>query len=118
MDNKTNVTAYRNPPMKAYKLFRIRKDGSIGSLFINRKARLSIGKWLVAKKGFLTPGFAYRPFYHCSHKPIAPHLSKKGRKWYAVEMVGFNEMKRPKNQGGMWYLAKKIRIIAEHKRQK
>ncbi len=32
--------------MKAYKLFRITKDGEIASLFINRKARYPTGVWL------------------------------------------------------------------------
>jgi hypothetical protein len=102
--------------MKAYKLLRVRKDGTIGSLFINRKMRIPIGKWLVAEKGFFTKGFAYRPFYHCSAMPIAPHLSKKKRKWYIVEMKCAKEMKRPKSQGGLWYLAEKIRIVCEYKK--
>lgn len=34
--------------MITYKLFRQRKDGTLGSLFINRKARLPEGVWLQA----------------------------------------------------------------------
>jgi hypothetical protein len=93
-----------------YKLFRVRKDGTIGSLFINRKDKLPLNKWLKAKN-HPTKGFAERPFWHCTSKPKAPHLSMKGRKWYRVEIKSYTELKRPKNQGGIWYLAKQIRIL-------
>jgi hypothetical protein len=98
--------------MKAYKLLRKRKDGSIGPLFINRKARLQHGDWLPAES-HPTKGFAYRPFWHCTSKPIAPHLSVKDRVWCLVEIEDFVEMERPKSQGGRWYLANRMKIIKE-----
>lgn len=35
----------------------------------------------------------------------------KGRAWFKVEMEDFEKFNRPKSQGGLWYLAKKIKII-------
>jgi len=96
--------------MIAYKLFKERKDGSIGSLFINKKEILPLNKWIIAKK-FPTKGYKFRPFFHCTNLPIAPHLSKKGRRWYKVEMKQFSIMNRPISQGGIWYLAKKIKVL-------
>ena len=96
--------------MIAYKLFRVLKDDSISSLFINKKRRLPINIWLEAES-FPTKGFAVRPYWHCTSNPIAPHLSMKGRAWFKVEMEDFEEFNRPKAQGGLWYLAKKIKII-------
>jgi hypothetical protein len=97
--------------MKAYKLFRVRKDGSIGSLFINARRKLPIGKWMWAED-YPTNGFAHRPGWHATAKPEAPHLSMKGRKWFEVEMKYATEHERPASQGGMWYLAKRIKIVA------
>lgn len=96
--------------MITYKLFRVRKDGSIGSLFINRRARLPLNKWLTAEV-YPTKGFALRPGWHCTAKPEAPHLSEKDRAWFKVEIKNFTEEHRPESQGGLWYLAKKMRII-------
>lgn len=96
--------------MKAYKLFRVRKDNSLGSLFINKKQKLTIGKWLPAE-AHLTKGFAFRPGWHCTTKPYAPHLSKKSRIWCEVEIKNYKTIKRPASQGGQWYLANKIKII-------
>lgn len=94
----------------AYKLFRVRKNGTIGSLFINRKAILPIGEWLEAKP-YKTKGFAFRPVWHCTKKPNAPHLGMEGRAWYKVEIQAYTEHIRPKNQGGMWYLAHRMKIL-------
>lgn len=96
--------------MIAYKLFRVLKDGSISSLFINKRRRLPINTWLEAES-FPTKGFAIRPYWHCTNTPIAPHLSMKDRAWFKIEMLDFKEFNRPKSQGGLWYLAKKIKII-------
>ena len=93
-----------------YKLFRLRKDGTLGSLFINRRAVLPIGKWM-KNECHPTKGFALRPYWHITSQPNAPHLSMKGRVWMRVEMRKFIEQKRPANQGGLWYLAEWIRII-------
>lgn len=96
--------------MIAYKLFRELKDGSISSLFINKKERYQLNTWLEAKT-YPTKGFAVRPYWHCTGNPVAPHLSMKGRAWYEIEMKNYTEYRRPNNQGGMWYLANEIKIL-------
>lgn len=96
--------------MKAYKLFTEHKNGTISSLFINKRKRLPFDVWMEAEC-FPTKGFAIRPFWHCTSNPVAPHLSTNGRVWCEVEMDGYEEFQRPKNQGGLWYLAKKIKIV-------
>jgi hypothetical protein len=96
----------------AYKLVRKMSDGKLASLFINRKSRLPLNKWLVAGS-YRTKGFAYRPGWHCTLKPIAPHLSTEGRVWVKVEITGLTYYDRPESQGGTWILAKKMRIIEE-----
>lgn len=94
----------------AYKLFRRLKSGEITSLFINKTERLKIGEWLEAQS-YPTEGYKLRPFWHCTEKPVAPHLTEKGRVWLKVEMQDFTEFNRPEYQGGKWFLAKKIRIL-------
>ena len=96
--------------MKAYKLFRELKDGQIAPLFINKKQRIPIGEWLDAES-HPTNGYALRPFWHCTSLPFAPHLSEKGRGWYEIEMDNYTEFQRPNNQGGLWFLAGKIKVI-------
>jgi hypothetical protein len=98
--------------MTAYKLFRVLKDGSIASLFINKTARYSFDEWLEAEC-FPTKGYKVRPFWHCTSEPHAPHLSTYGRKWYEVEMEDYTIFERPQSQGGLWFLANKIKIKNE-----
>ena len=101
--------------MIAYKLLKIRKDQSLGPLFINCKQRIPMGKWLPAED-HPTKGFAHRPGWHCTNQPKAPHLSMKNRKWFQVEIKEWTELKRPKNQGGMWFLANYMKIIKSVKK--
>ena len=96
--------------MIAYKLLRVRKDGTLGSLFIDRKKVIEIGVWLKSES-HQTKGYKYRPYFHCTSKPTAPHLSEKGRKWFVVKIDDFMEMERPKSQGGKWFLSKKMKVI-------
>lgn len=98
--------------MKAYKLCRKKKDGTITPLFINKKEPLRFGEWLEAES-HPTKGFKVRPYWHCTSKPIAPHLSKEGRVWIELEIRDFVVMKRPEHQGGIWYLANRIKLIKE-----
>lgn len=96
--------------MVAYKLFRKLKDGSITSLFINKTQKLPLDVWLNAES-YPTKGYALRPFWHCVDKiENVKHLSIKNRVWAEIEMLDYTTMKRPKNQGGIWYLAKQIKI--------
>lgn len=96
--------------MIAYKLCRELKDGSITSLFINNSKQLKFNEWLEAEN-HPTKGYLVRPHWHCTGSPVAPHLKKEGRVWVTVEMEDFTEFVRPATQGGLWYLANKIRII-------
>jgi hypothetical protein len=98
--------------MIAYKLFRVKKSGEITPLFINKKKTLGLNEWLNAEC-HPTKGFKVRPFWHCTSKPEAPHLSTKNRQWFKIEMDEFTEFNRPNSQGGLWYLANKIKIIGE-----
>jgi len=98
--------------MIAYKLFRKRKDGSYGPLFINRKQKLYDDWWYQAED-HKTKGYAHRPGWHCCAEPLAPHLSKKDRVWCVVEIDDYIEHLRPENQGGLWYTADLLKIIKE-----
>lgn len=100
---------------RAYKLFRVRKDGTLGSLFINRKEILPLDSWMIAQS-YPTKGYKLRPFWHCTAQPVAPHLAMTTaggeiRQWYEVEMQNWEEFQRPQSQGGVWYLAGKIRVL-------
>ncbi len=98
--------------MIAYKLFRHYKDGSIHSLFIDKTKNLPLKKWLTAKK-HPTKGFKVRFGWHSLEIPFAPHLSKKNRAWYKIEIKNYTKLTRPKNHGGMWFLAKEMRILGK-----
>ena len=98
--------------MKAYKLFRKRKNGTLGPLFINRKLVVERNKWLKAEP-HKTKGFAFRPGWHCCSKPAAPHLSMKDRAWCEVEIREVKNIQRPESQGGLWYLANKLKLIKQ-----
>lgn len=99
--------------MFAYKLVRKRADGSLGPLFIDARLRIPLGEWLTARHDLRKPGFAYRPGWHCTARPRAPHLSMKGRTWALVEIRDYVEHRRPESQGGLWYLAQDIKFICE-----
>ena len=106
------LTQLMKPNKKAYKLFRLRKNGTLGSLFINRKRIIPIGTWLTAEN-YPTKGYAVRPGWHVTLKPIAPHLTTKGRIWMKVEIKDYKEIQRPESQGGLWLLANKMRVLHE-----
>lgn len=98
--------------MIGYKLFRVRRDGSIGPLFINRNQRIVIGTKLEAED-HKTKGYAHRPGWHVCSTQSAPHLSKAGRKWFKVEISDYQTLTRPASQGGTWYLAKFMTVISQ-----
>lgn len=94
----------------AYKLVRLRRDGTLGPLFINKHQVVPIGRWLKAES-HPTVGFKVRPGWHCTSQPVAPHLSKKGRVWCWVEITHYEEFQRPAAQGGLWYIAGRMRVL-------
>ncbi len=98
--------------MIAYKLVRKMKDGSLSSLFIAKKQRLPVGKWLDSEN-IPTRGFTVRKGWHCTKNPSAPHLSKRDRVWVIVEIREYSPIKKPECQGGIWYLAGKMKILRE-----
>ena len=96
--------------MIAYKLFKVRKNGTIGPLFINARQVIPVGEWLNAE-AHPTKGFAFRPGWHCTLTPNAPHLSEKGRAWFRVEVEDAKQYDRPESQGGTWVLANRLRVL-------
>jgi len=95
--------------MIAYKLLRLRKDGTLGPLFINKSQVIPFGVWLEAED-HPTKGYAHRMGWHCGETPNAPHLSEKGRVWCEVEIEDYYTFKRPKNQGGYWLIAMRMKV--------
>jgi len=92
---------------RVYKLFRLRKDGTLGPLFIDARLRVPVGVELPARD-VPTKGFAHRPGWHSGVMPIAPHLSEKGRVWAECSIpdhADWYEFKRPGNQGGKWIIS-------------
>jgi hypothetical protein len=97
--------------MIGYKLFRRRKNGTLGPLFINRAQVIPVGTWLPAENK-PTKGYAVRPGWHACLRPIAPHLKQGNyRVWARVELEGTTLHERPAAQGGTWVLAQRLRVL-------
>jgi hypothetical protein len=96
--------------VRAYKLFRQRKNGSLGPLFINRRLVIEPGVWMPAEC-HPTKGFAVRPGWHCGWRPLAPHLTDRGRVWCEVEIHDYVKLQRPDHQGGLWLLANYLKLV-------
>lgn len=96
--------------VRGFKLVRLRKDGTYGPLFMNRRQRLEPGKWLPAED-HRTKGFKHRPGWHLTKVPVAPHLSTKDRIWIEVEVKDYQEIQKPVHQGGEWILANWMKVI-------
>jgi len=98
--------------MIAWKLFRQMKDGSIAPIFIDKRLRLTPGVWYEAKL-IPTQGFSPRKGFHVTAQPVAPHLNsqRERRVWKQVEIEDHTELKRPESQGGLWYLANRMRVL-------
>jgi hypothetical protein len=97
--------------IRGWKLLRRRQDGSVGPLFINARLRVPVGKWMKAES-HPTPGYAYRPGWHCTLRRNAPHLRTTGpdRVWCRVSLRGVRTYDRPESQGGTWLLADEMRV--------
>lgn len=96
--------------MIGYKLFRLRRDGSLGPLFINRKQHIIMGV-TYQSECHPTKGFAVRPGWHICSTKSAPHLSKKGRVWCKVKFSEHQEHVRPAAQGGLWFTAQSMTVL-------
>ena len=94
---------------------RKRADGSIGPLFVDRKLRIQSGIWIEARMDIVPKGLATRPGWHVCRSPGVPHLkdnpAKEVREWWVVDIEHYEEINRPESQGGIWYLAKRIKFI-------
>lgn len=100
--------------MKAYKLLRIKKDGKLYPLFIDKTNETPLNVWMDAEC-HPTKGFAVRKGWHCCFKPIAPHLktelaSGEKRVWVECEVEDWESYDRPESQGGAWILAQRMKI--------
>lgn len=103
--------------MRAYKLVRKAKDGTLYPLFIDKGRPYIIGEAREAEF-HPTKGFAPRFGFHCCFKPYAPHLktelaSGQKRVWIECEVDDFQSYNRPESQGGAWILANKLMVIRE-----
>ena len=110
--------------MIAYKLLRVRKDGTLGPLFVERTRVLPVGGYLEARMDIEPKALATRPGWHCTSKPEAPHLKtdpkNEDRQWWKVEIpdvgcedgrVWTQEIHRPEAQGGLWFLTSYMKLI-------
>ena len=95
----------------------MRKDGTLGSLFVGRNIVIPVGEWMIADHSLPHPGLAHRPGFHCCSKKSAPHIKLKlksgeQRVWCLVKIEDFKAHERPESQGGLWYVAEKMKIIS------
>lgn len=100
--------------MKAYKLLRIKNDGKLYPLFINKNTPTPIGVWMQAEC-IPTKGFAVRKGWHCCFQMLAPHLKKvlangEKRVWVECDVEDWESYDRPESQGGAWILVQKMKI--------
>lgn len=97
--------------MEGWKLFRRLKDGQLHPLFINKSMIIKPGVWLPAEDR-RTSGYAHRPGWHATLRPVAPHLRQNGnREWVRVLLRGIKLYDRPESQGGTWVLAQEMMVI-------
>jgi hypothetical protein len=96
--------------MIAYKLVRKLKSGKLTPLFINKSVGIQLNEWYKSEC-HPTKGFKVRQGWHCTSSPNAPHLSERDRVWIKVEILDYETIKRPVSQGGLWYLADKIKFL-------
>ena len=100
--------------MKAYKLFRLRKDNTLGPLFIDAKLRIPTDTWMKSKLGKPPKSsWKVRQGWHCCYQPVAPHLNSTitSRVWCEVEVRHTTELPRPDRLGGNWILADELKVV-------
>lgn len=115
-----------NGKILAWKLFRQYEDGTISSLYSNKKLKYEEGKWYEAEshpdktKG----GRKYRPMFHATASNRLPHLEKskkepivprgnqKGRVYLQVELDGAGIRRVSEAQGGDWYIGKRMKVLS------
>ena len=115
--------------MIAYKQFRMDKVGNLHPLFVCADETIPIGQWLKAREGPRTENgkvksrlgpLAYRPGWHLSEAPYAPHIGiKENGKvkymrpdtvWAMCEVMDKLDWNREAHDNGVWngkYIAQK-----------
>ena len=109
---------------KAWKLFRQYEDGSISSLYSNKKLKYEEGEWYEAEEHpDKAGGRKFRPMFHATASNRLPHLEKskkepivprgkqKGRVYLQVELDGAGIRRVSESQGGDWYIGQRMKII-------
>ena len=97
------------------KLFTLRKDGTLGPLFIGAKERIPVGEWYEFDEKLFRKGFAERPAIHAATKD-APHIKPKageGRIMKRVLLRNWKTFKRPESQGDDWIIAGEMKVLPE-----
>ena len=97
--------------MRAYKMLKLRRDGTLGPPFIHQALRIPLGVRLEAED-HKTAGYVHRPGWHCFAQPSAPHLAARpNRVWCEVEVEDYTEHHRPARYGGTMYLARYLTVV-------
>lgn len=102
--------------MIAYKLLRLRRDGTLGPLFVGRSTVIPVAVRQYARYDLPHPGLAHRPGFHCTAIPFAPHIAMRltngeQRVWCAVDIYDYDTHRRPMSQGGIWYTAENMTVF-------
>jgi len=101
-------------PNYGYKLLHVRKNGTLSPLFINKKQVIPLNTWMIAED-HKTPKFAHRPGWHICSEPNAPHIKLnpkcQKRAWFKVQFFKYETLNRPQSQGGIWFIAKYMKIL-------
>ena len=110
---------------KAWKLFRQYEDGSISSLYSNKKLKYEEGEWYEAEEHpDKAGGRKFRPMFHATASNRLPHLEKskkepivprgtqKGRVYLQVELDGAGIRRVSEAQGGDWYIGKRMKVLS------
>ena len=85
--------------MQAYKLFRKRKNGTLGPLFISKTQVIEPNVWLPAK-AYRTKRFAFRPGWHCCSKCDAPISRWKGGCGVSLKSKAWKRLSDPLPKAG------------------
>lgn len=108
------------PDTIGWKIFRQRKDGTLGPLFIDATQRVPMGVPVAARDDVSRKGFAKRIGWHAAFTPEAPHLMTKAgtlatdRVWCRVALQNCRKYDRPESQGGSWVLAQTMTVLSVH----
>ena len=98
------------------KLFKQRKDGTLGPLYIGSKQRIDSkgGEWLPFDEKLSKKGFGERPGWHAP-TTVAPQIKAKTKNQERVvrdvALRNWTMFPRPASQGSEWYLAGEMMVL-------